>query len=158
MDEPKVHVSRVLPRTGDGTLTADEARAILAIGYMTGEADARVADEEEDAFVELAHALQGLVGANDAKMADGALDTMLESLEERIDKNGRDTALAEVVRELGRPLVRELAYKVSVAMSVADLDRSDAEADFDDELLAALGFTEEQASLLTEDVYSALEQ
>jgi tellurite resistance protein len=158
MEEPRVPVSRVLPRTGAGTLTVVEAQAILKVAFLAGEADARVDDAEEDAFMELARALRGLVSDTDPAMADAALDAMIEGFDEKLEASGRDAALAQTVKDLTRPLTRDLAYKVAVAMSVADMDRADAEADFDDQLLAALGLSEEQASLLTEDVYSALER
>jgi hypothetical protein len=157
MEEPRVPVSRVLPRTGAGTLSAAEAYAILQVAFLAGEADQRIDAAEEDAFNDIARALRGLVKETDTSMSDSALHLMIERYGEKVDSGGTAAALAETVKGLTRPLTREVAYKIAVAMSVADMDRADAEADFDDQLLAALGLSEEQASLLTEDVYSALD-
>jgi hypothetical protein len=158
MEPPKVSISRVLPRTGPGTLSSVEAYAILQVAFLAGDADSRIDDAEEDAFAELARSLKGLVETGSASMNDDALEGMLDGFDEMIESKGRKAALTLAVKELTRPLTREIAYKVSVAMSVADMDRADAEEDFDDQLLVALGLTEDQASLLTEDVYSALER
>jgi hypothetical protein len=154
---PNVNVARVLPRTGPGTLTAPEARAILTVAFLSTEADDHLADEEEASFREVAAALRKLVGEKDASMSDPKLDAMLEEVAAKLDRDGEEAVLASVVPALERPLARELAYKVAVAMSLADLDKSDDERDFDDALVEALGLSEEQADTLAGDVYAALE-
>ena len=90
-------------------------------------------------------------------MKDAALEAMLDGLSDRLRADGIEPCLKDAARALGRPLAKELAYKVSVAMALSDFDRSDAETDFDDQLVAALGLSEEQADALSEDVYAALE-
>jgi tellurite resistance protein len=154
---PSVEIAKVLPAPAAGTLTAPEAQAILKVAFLAGEADGRIADEEQDAFSGLCVALRALVGAKDAHMTDEALEKMLDVLTEKLDKSGRAPILAEAATALGRVLPRELAYKVAVGMSLTDLDKSDSEGDFDDELIAALKITEEQADVLAGDVYAALE-
>jgi hypothetical protein len=158
MAKESVEVQRVLPRLGPGGLTAKEAHAILKVAFLAGEADGQIADEEETSFRALAVALRALVAAGDKSMTDAALDKMLASFGEVVDTKGRGEALGEIRFGLERPLAREVAYKVSVAMSLADLDKSDDESDFDADLMDALGITEEQAGILAGDVYAALEK
>lgn len=154
---PSIEIAKVLPSPAPGTLTSAEAHAIVKVAFLAGEADGRIADEEQDAFAGLCKAVRALVGATDAKMSDEALEKMLDAFTTKLDKSGRKACLAEVAPALGRELPRELAYKVAVAMSLTDLDKSDAEGDFDDELIAALKISEEQADSLAGDVYAALE-
>jgi hypothetical protein len=153
---PSIEIAKVLPSPAAGTLTAPEAHAIMKVAFLAGEADGRIADAEQDAFTGLCAALRALVG-KDASMGEAALEKTLDAFTEKLDKSGRKACLAEAVGALGRELSRDLAYKVSVAMSLTDLDKSDAESDFDDELVLALKLTEEQADVLAGDVYAALE-
>ncbi len=153
-----LHVERVLPRTGAGTLTAPEAHAILGIAFLAGEADGHIADEEQEAFSNVAQALRGLVGETDARMTEDALEKLLAQLGEDLGASGRAKILERLMPRLERELVRDLAYKVAFAMSISDLDRSDEESDFDAELIEMLGLTEEQADILAGDVYAALEE
>ena len=154
---PSIHVSRVLPTAGPGTLSAREARAILAVAFLAGEADGEIMDEEQDAFSELAVALRGLVTQGDPQMAEAELEQMLDELADRLDESGRAACLPDLARALERDLARDLAYKVAVAMSLADMNRSDDEADFDEVLIVALKLSEEQADILSNDVYAAIE-
>ena len=157
MPKPKVQVARVLPRPQAGTLTAAEAHAILKVAFLAGEADHSIADEEQDAFSGVASALRGLVGASDPKMSEESLEKMLDALTEELDKSGRAPCLEKIASALTRPLAKDLAYKIAVAMSLTDLDRSDDESEFDDELVEALALSEEHADVLAGDVYAALE-
>jgi len=154
---PSIEIATVLPSPAPGTLTAAEAHAIMKVAFLAGEADGRIADEEQDAFSGLCKALRALVDAKNAQMTDDALEKTLDAFTAKLDKSGRKACLAEAAGALGRELPRDLAYKVAVAMSLTDLDRSDAEGDFDDELIAALKLSEEQADTLAGDVYAALE-
>lgn len=153
-----VDVHKVLPRLGAGGLTAREAHAILKVAFLAGEADGDVASEEEVGFRDLAVGLRALVTPNDITMTDASLDAMLLKFGAVVDKMGRAEALAEIRMALERPLVKEIAYKVSVAMSLSDMDKSDEESDFDTELMEALGITEDQAGTLAGDVYAALDK
>ena len=157
MPKPTVEVARVLPRPQAGTLTAAEAQAILKVAFLAGEADGSIADEEQNAFSGVASALRKLVAENDPKMSEESLEKMLDVLTEELDKSGRAPCLEKVAAALSRPLAKDLAYKVAVAMSLSDLDRSDDESEFDDELVAALALSEEHADVLAGDVYAALE-
>lgn len=154
---PSVEIAKVLPAPAPGTLTAPEAHAILKVAFLAGEADGRIADEEQEAFTGLCVSLRGLVGAKDPQLTEEALEKMLDAFTAKLDKSGRAACLAETTTALGRLLPRELAYKVAVAMSLTDLDKSDSEDDFDDELIASLKLSEEQADVLAGDVYAALE-
>jgi hypothetical protein len=153
---PSLEIAKVLPSPAPGTLTAAEAQAIMKVAFLAGEADGRIADAEQDAFAALCGALRALVG-KDASMSEAALEKVLDAFTAKLDASGRKACLTDVVGALGRDLPRDLAYKVAVAMSLTDLDRSDAEGDFDDELVAALKLSEEQADVLAGDVYAALE-
>lgn len=154
---PSVQVHLVLPRLGAGSLTPREAQAILKVAFLAGEADGRVNDEEESSFRGLVKGLRALVAPGDKAMSDDALDEMLGTFGRLVDEKGRDEGVKEIARALERPLVRDVAYKVAVGMSLADMDKSDDESDFDAELMAALNITEEQAGILAGDVYAALE-
>ncbi len=131
-DAPTIPISKVLPRSGPGTLTAAEAQALLKIAFVA------VVKETD-------------------QMTDAVLDAALEALGKELDKNGRQATLTKLAASCARPLVRDLAYKVAVAMSLADLEKSDEESDLDEELVQALKLTEEDANSLAQDVYAALE-
>lgn len=153
---PSIQVSLVLPKSGAFSLTPKEAVALLKIAFLAGEADGRIADEEQESFKDLAAGLRKLVKESD-QMTDAKLDAQLDDFAEEVEKDGREAALKELAKACGRPLVRDVAYKVAVAMSVADMDQSDDESSFDDDLMQALKLSEEQANLLAQDVYAALE-
>jgi tellurite resistance protein len=158
-----LRIDRILPRTEGGSdyrssalLTPAEAQAVLRVAFLAGEADGRIADEEQDTFHDLSVALRKLTG-DDAQMKEDVLEKMLDTLTNSLEKSGIEACLKDAARALARPLAKDLAYKVAVAMSLSDLDRSDSESDFDDQLVAALGLTDEQADTLSGDVYAALE-
>lgn len=153
-----VEVHRVLPRGGAGTFTTAEALAILKVAFLAGEADGKVADEEQTSFGAFARALRDLAEPQSNAMSDDALDAALEQFERTSSKLGVKKALASIRADLARPLARDTAYKSAVAMTLADMDRSDAESDFDDDLVEALGLSEDDASTLAQDVYAALEK
>src|SRR5579883_3482653 len=105
---PAVQIARVLPKAGAGTLTWNEAQAILKVAFLAGEADGRIADEEQDQFSGLAEALRELVAPNDAHMTEDALESMLDALTEELDGAGRTKCLAKIAPALSRPLARDL--------------------------------------------------
>lgn len=158
-----LRVDRVLPRTTESEyrksalLTAAEAQAIIKVAFLAGEADGKIADEEQDTFRDLAAGLRRLAG-DDPQLTDEKLEKMLDALTASLEKSGIEACLEEAARALERPLAKDLAYKATVVMSLADLDRSDSETDFDDQVVAALGLTDEQADTLSGDVYAALEE
>jgi tellurite resistance protein len=158
-----LRIERILPRTSgtdyrtSALLTPAEAQAVIRVAFLAGEADGRIADEEQDTFHALAVALRTLTG-DDPQMKDEVLEKMLDALTNALEKSGIEACLKDAARALSRPLAKDLAYKVAVAMSLSDLDRSDSESDFDDQVVAALGLSDEQADTLSGDVYAALDE
>src|SRR5947207_2917258 len=125
MKPTSVDIARVLPSPAPGTLTVDEAQAILKIAFLAGEADGTIADEEQESFSALADSLRKLVSEKEARMSEEALDKLLDDFSDQLDKNGRAACAQTTARVLARDLPKELAYKVAVAMSLADMDRND---------------------------------
>ena len=153
---PSIPVERILPKTGPDTLTVPEARAILAIAFLASQADHEVDVEEEGALQALTKGIRTLAPKSD-ELGDDAIEKLFEKLAEERDDEEPADCLARVVAPLERQFPRELAYKVAVAMSVVDLASNDDETDFEGDLLDALQLTDEQADLLSGDVYAAID-
>jgi tellurite resistance protein len=158
MPKPKaIDVRKVLPPLRPGTLTVDEARAVLHIGLYACEADGSIADEEQEAFTALAAAVRELAAPSDAKLSDKALDAMIGEATTDLDRNGRESGLARAGKMLDREIARQTAYKVAIAMGLTDMDEKAGEVELDEELATLFGLTPEAARTLTADVYAAFQ-
>jgi len=158
---PALHVERVLPARAD--LTVGEVDAILEAAYLATAADGRLSPEEHDSFRVVASALRQIAaGGGRARgrakpIAESDLEALLARYGARSDDAPRPARIAAMRERLGRAPVRELAYKVAFAMALCDLEASDDEADYDDELIAAFGLDEARADALAAEVYAALD-
>lgn len=150
-----VHVERVLPPRAE--LTVGEVDAILEAAYLATAADGRLSPEENEAFRSVAGHLRGIAAGTVKTVSDGDLSKLFERFATRSDHAERIDRIAALRVQLGRPEVRELAYKVAFAMSLCDLEASDDEAEYDEELIEAFGLTDERADALAGEVYAALD-
>jgi tellurite resistance protein len=151
-----VQVQRVLPTVGKFSVT--EADAILEVAYLTTAADGRLSDEEYESFRDVASKLRGMAAGTTGTVSDQALNKLFERYAERIDHAERAERLKALRAALERVEARELAYKVAYAMSLCDLETSDEEVDFDEQLIEALDLTEARADALAGEVYAALDE
>jgi hypothetical protein len=152
-----VRVERVLP--AQANLTAGEADAILEAAYLATVADGHLSGDEEGAFRAVMARLRALTPSAGAPkpVTDTDMARTIERFAVRLDHAARIERIAVLRLSLERPDARHLAYKVAFAMSLADLEASDEEADFDEELIEAFGLTEDQAAALEGEVYEALD-
>jgi hypothetical protein len=152
---PTVHVEKVLPEVG--TFSVREADAILEVAYLTTAADGRLTEEEYESFRSVAGKLRAMASGATATVKDAALNKLFERYAERMDHAERSERLQALRADLERPEARELAYKVSYAMSLCDLETSEQETQFDEELIEALELGEDRADALAGEVYAALD-
>jgi hypothetical protein len=156
---PVVHVERVLP--AQASLTVGEVDAILEAAYLATAADGRLTSEEHEAFRTVAsllrHIATGGAAGKQKVIGDKDLDALFLRFAVRSDHAERAVRVAAMRERLGRTEVRELAYKIAFAMSLCDLDASEEEAEFDDELIEAFGIDGDRADALAGEVYAALD-
>jgi hypothetical protein len=152
---PTVHVARVLPARAE--LTVGEVDAILEAAYLATAADGRLTNEEYEAFRAVAGRLRGIAAGESKIVSDADLKKLFERFSTRSDHAARMERIAALRNQLGRVEARELAYKVAFAMSLSDLEASDHEAEYDEELIEAFGLSDERADALAGEVYAALD-
>jgi hypothetical protein len=150
-----MRVERVLPARAQ--LTVGEVDAILEAAYLATAADGKLTAEENEAFRAVAGHLRGIAAGVTKEVSDGDLKKLFERFSTRSDHAARLDRIASLRAQLGRDEVRELAYKVAFAIALCDLDTSDAEVEYDAELVEAFGLTEERADALADEVYGALD-
>lgn len=128
-------------------LSRDEVDALLEIAFLAAFTDGHVSKEEDRAFAELLMHFTGTVADRNARYNAGMVHAHRTQVDERLQALG-------VV--LASPAAKELAYKITFALSMVDLASSAEEARFDRALVAALGLSEEDETRLTEEVIGAL--
>lgn len=127
----------------------DHVDALLELAYLGTAADGRLDDAELDAFAEVAMLVTG--GSKPANV-DALLDRFAANVEHD-EVHARAEALAK-----GLPVeLRELAFKIVVAIGIADLDTSRDEMELEDLLMEALSLTPERADALTAEAYVAFQ-
>jgi tellurite resistance protein len=154
MRNPTVHVERVLP--AQAQLTVGEADAILEAAYLMTAADGTIDEAETEGFRRVASRLRGLAVGSAKPVNDRDLEALLKRFGTRSEHAERVERLAALRKQLERPEARELAYKVAFAMSLADLEASTDEEELDQELVIALGLTEDKVAELADQVYEVL--
>lgn len=170
----KFRIDRVCPTRDELVISADEARALLEVMAIALGADRRVDDDERACFVAAAVHIDALVGevvgpevgpyrtaaAVESEprgaMSEGAAHALLDALlpvpgEDAIGARG-DRLLAQLRREA----TRELAFRLAVAASIADLSIEPAEDDLIAELRALLAIERGRATDLMAATYAAL--
>lgn len=131
-------------------VSKEEADTLLELAYLTTAADGRLDDDELAAFTQLVARLQGAP----ARGAD------VDALLDRFAGNVEHAEIAERVQVLAPALpaaLRPVAFKLSVALGVADLDASDDESDLHALLAESLGLDAARVDELTAEVYASLD-
>lgn len=126
------------------------AEAVLEIAYLAMAVDEQLRDEEIDAFSVIAAAM---IGGGKSKLDDAALRKWLDRFSGELDRDSIHDRLEAAVKVLGgdRP-ARLTAYRVACLMAMCDLDAADREFEFDLDLIATLGLTQEEADTIVEDL------
>jgi hypothetical protein len=122
---------------------------LLELAYLTTAADGRLHDEEIDAFAAIVGRLRG----------KEATDAELAQLMNKFGKTQQDE-IADRVQKLAPALpadLKDIAFKLSVALGVADLDASDDESELQAVLAEALGYDDAKVDELTAEVYASLD-
>lgn len=158
-----VDVLRVLSGTVEGgtfrastKLSRAQAEALLEAAYLATAANGDLSNEEASAYGRLVPAVMALAGETAKAPNDPELRAMLD----RFDANMRHSTPSERLVALAPVLdtadVRDMAYKLSFALSLCDLATDDDEADFLDALTDALGLAG-RVDELTAAVYADLD-
>jgi hypothetical protein len=158
-----VDVLRVLSSGAEGQTSAAplklsrrQAEALLEAAYLATAANGDLSNDEIAAYRGLVPAIFRMCG--ETKKAPSDLE--LQSLLDGFDANLRHATPAERLAALAPVLetaeLRELAYKLSFALSLCDLATDDDEADFLDALTDAFGLSA-RVDELTAAVYADLD-
>lgn len=126
----------------------EQQDVLLELAYLTTAADGKLHAEEIGAFTEIASRLRGK-DVSDAEIAQ--LMNRFGSLHQ--------SEIAERVQKIAPTLPKELhavAFKLAVALGVADLDATDEESELQAVLAEALGFDDATVGELTDQVYASL--
>lgn len=131
-----------------------EVQAIVEIAYLTASADSILAEEERQTLLAASEELFLASGMSkeEARLAAGRV------LAHGVPPRERD-ALVQRLQELGKALSqssREAAYRVSMVLALSDLATSDAEFEFELDLIDALGLSSEDSERLSAEVHEAL--
>jgi hypothetical protein len=154
------HIARIVPEKHEGGPTPPEIDAICEIAYLTIAADRRLDTEEIEAFRRVIERLRG------QPLPDKALDAVLDEMYGRAERarageeGGRgyaDERLHFLASKMSTES-RELAYRVSFAIALADMDASDEEFELDLQLMDALELSNDRAEELADEVRDALDQ
>lgn len=139
---------------GTGPFARPVAEIVLEIAYLTMSVDGELRDEELDAFSMIAAVMFRL---DHKKLDDEALRAWLERFSEKLDDAGIQERLEQLVAKLGDDKPAKLAsYRVACLMALSDFDSADREFEFDLQLIASLGLTQEEADQVVAEVNEAL--
>jgi hypothetical protein len=134
-----------------GLVTKEEhADVLLEIAYLTTAVDGRLDDEELVAFQQIATRLRG------KPQVTSDVDALLD----RFGGNVEHTEIAERIQKIAKGLPEDLkllAFRLSVGLSVIDLDASEDETDLQVTLAEALGLDALKVDQLTAEVYAGLD-
>jgi len=128
------------------TVSPEHADVLLELSYLTTAVDGRLDDDEIASFRTLAERLRGAV-----------------KLDELFDRYGGNVEHAEIEERIKAiaptlpPALRDLAFKLAVGLSVADLDANENESELIAFLAETLGFDDEKVDTLTAEVYEGLD-
>lgn len=123
---------------------------LLELAFLATAADGRLDDDELKAFTEIATRLRGK--PQGSKDVDALLDRFGGTVAQR--------DIEERLHKLAPGLPSELkpiAFKLAVALGVADLDASEDESELQAILAEALGFDDDKVGELTAEVYASLD-
>lgn len=161
MSHFRLAVERAL--VGIGPFPRGVAESILEIAYLTMAVDEDLRDEEIEAFsVIAASMLQSNRGAGQRPsgaeaLDDAALRDWLDKFAGQLDRATIQDRLEAAVKSLGDNHEAKLAaYRAACLMAMADLDAHDREFEFDLQLIATLGVSQEEADTIVEEVNQAV--
>ncbi len=142
------------------------AEAILEIAYLAMAVDEQLRDEEIDAFSVIAAAIIGgrvkdrepaREGSEASRLDDHALRTWLDKFAGDLDRASIEERLQDAVKSLASDKEAKLAaYRVACLMAMSDLDAADREFEFDLDLIATLGISQDDADRIVEEVNIAV--
>jgi len=121
----------------------EHADALLEVAFLMSAVDGHLAEEEQSVFAELVERVRGRA------VAKAEVDELLG----RFIVSVHATGPAERVREVGPTIptdLREIAFKVAVALALVDHDASEQEDELVGILGATLGLAERAISLAAE--------
>jgi tellurite resistance protein len=130
--------------------SAEHVDVLLELAFLTTAADGRLDDDELTAFKEIASRLRG------KPLNNTDVDALLDKFGGNVDHEEISARVQKIAPTLPTDL-RELAFKLAVALSVADLDASGDESDLQVLLAETLGFDEARVDTLTGEVYAGLD-
>jgi len=137
-------------------LTAADALTIVEIACMVVAVDGHIESDELAAVRVLGSAALAMAGVEPSKESEAQVNAIADrcatvgSREERLER------LAALAESLTSEDARRIAYKATVATSMADMSTSDEEFEFDIDLLDALHLSDEVGDRLAGEVHEAL--
>ncbi|MBL9027249.1 MAG: hypothetical protein JNL21_33960 [Myxococcales bacterium] len=136
---------------GVGPFPRHIADAIIEVAYLTMAVDQELRDEELQAFALICGELSG------QPPEERDLYKRLDRLGEALDRTSILERLEKSASVLGDDKPAKLAaYRVASLMALADLDAADREFEFDLDLIATLGLTQDEADKVSDEVNEAL--
>lgn len=151
----RLAVDRAL--SGVGPFSREISEAILEIAYLTMAVDEELRDEEIDAFSVIAAAMLGGGSGSAKQLDDSALRHWLDRFAGDLNRETILERMATAVRSLGADKKARLAaYRVACLMAMADMDAADREFEFDLDLIATLGLSQDEADHEADEVNNAL--
>jgi hypothetical protein len=138
---------------GVGPFSKPVAEAILEVAYLTMAVDQELRDEELEAFALVAGELTG----GGERPDERALAKKLDGLGEKLNRTSILERLEKTAASLGDDKPAKLAaYRVASLMALADLDAADREFEFDLDLIATLGLSQDEADEIADQVNQAV--
>ena len=141
-------ITKILP--AKPVASAEHADTILEIAYLMTAVDGRLGDEELEAYREVVTRVRGKA----ATLED--VDTLLN----RFAGNVGPSEIGDRVRVIAPKLpeeLRDLTFKIAMALTLVDLDSSRDEEELNDVLIEALGLDADRTDAIVQEVYSAFD-
>ena len=129
---------------------AEHADCILEIAYLMTAVDGRLGEEELEAYREVVTRIRGKA----ASLAD------VDDLLNRFAGNVGPDEITDRVRVLAPKVpegLRDLTFKIAMALTLVDLDSSRDEEELNDVLIEALGLDPDRTDAIVQEVYSAFD-
>lgn len=130
--------------------SAEHVDVLLELAFLTTAADGRLDDDEIKAFKDIASRLRG------KPLTNADVDALLDKFGGNVDHEEIAARVQTIAPTLPGDL-RDLAFKIAVGLSVADLDASGDESDLQVLLAETLGFDDAKVDELTAQVYAGLD-
>jgi len=173
------NLRRVLEVEAGWSISLREANAILEVAYLAVAIDGAVEPDEVEGFRAVAEEVLARVGSNAVEssevvdyrsrlnegsglhdveaLSDGALNQLLDRFAAQVAHATVAERLQFLGAELSRTLTRSIAYKLSFALSLTDMNLAPAETAFQAALAEVLGLSVADAETLEGQVFLSLE-